>query len=231
MLGGMPRETLTKEQIVRAAVALLDEEGLEGLNMRALGARLGTAATAVYWHVKTKDELVVLAADSVWTEIPLPSGSWRPAALAMARGMLEMVTRHPWLATAMSTHLIYGEAKARHDDHALGVYEAAGFSDAEADFALHTVVTFVLGRALFEASELSRQRRLRRAGIEERESQAVAAAMAIATTYPRLRSRAVPDAPDATFDTGLALILDALESRHAPALTGPWRSRHRRPAP
>ena len=219
MLSGMPRDTLTSEQIVRAAVALLDDEGLEGLNMRALGARLGTAATAVYWHVKTKDELVVLAADSVWSEIPLPSPSgregWRPAAVAMARGLLAMVTRHPWLATAMSTHLIYGEAKARHDDHALGVYEAAGFEGAEAEWALQTVFVFVLGRALFEAAELSRQRRVKRTGGEEREQRATEAAMAIAQSHPRLRARAeaVPDGPDTSFDTGLDLILDALERR------------------
>ena len=37
-LGRMPRDTLTREQIVRAAVDLLDSEGLEGLNMRALGS-------------------------------------------------------------------------------------------------------------------------------------------------------------------------------------------------
>ena len=47
----MPRDTLTREQIIQAAIDLLDAEGLEGLNMRALGMRLGSAATAVYWHV------------------------------------------------------------------------------------------------------------------------------------------------------------------------------------
>ena len=59
----MPRNTLTADQIVQAAIALLDEEGLDGLNMRALGQRLDAAATAVYWHIKTKEELVLLADD------------------------------------------------------------------------------------------------------------------------------------------------------------------------
>jgi hypothetical protein len=40
-----------REHIVQAAVDLLDAEGLEGLNIRALGKRLDSAATAVYWHV------------------------------------------------------------------------------------------------------------------------------------------------------------------------------------
>src|SRR5947209_15413288 len=61
--GLMPRDTLTREQIVSAAIDLLDAEGLEGLNMRALGQRLGSAATSVYWHVGSKDNLIALAAD------------------------------------------------------------------------------------------------------------------------------------------------------------------------
>src|SRR4029077_8012002 len=47
--GLMPRDTLTREQIVSAAIDLLDADGLEGLNMRALGQRLGSAAPAVLW--------------------------------------------------------------------------------------------------------------------------------------------------------------------------------------
>ncbi|MDF2710501.1 MAG: putative transcriptional regulator, TetR family, partial [Nonomuraea muscovyensis] len=79
----MPRDTLTRDQIVRTAVELLDEEGLDGLNMRSLGKRLGTVATAVYWHVKNKDDLVLLAGDHVWNEVELPdvdAVDWRTAA-------------------------------------------------------------------------------------------------------------------------------------------------------
>jgi AcrR family transcriptional regulator len=65
----MPRDTFPREQIIQAAV---DTEGVDGLNMRRLGVQLGAAATAVYWHVKSKDDLVVLAADHVWGEIELP---------------------------------------------------------------------------------------------------------------------------------------------------------------
>src|SRR2546430_17418946 len=78
----MPRDTLTREQIVSAAIDLLDAEGLEGLNMRALGQRLGSAATAVYWHVGSKDNLIALAADQVWSEIARPdpdTAGWRGA--------------------------------------------------------------------------------------------------------------------------------------------------------
>lgn len=49
----------------------VDEEGLDGLTMRALGKRLNVAATAVHWLFKTKDELV-RPADAAWTEVELP---------------------------------------------------------------------------------------------------------------------------------------------------------------
>lgn len=126
----MPRDTLTREQILTTAIALLDTEGLEGLNMRALGQRLGSAATAVYWHVGSKDNLIALASDQLWQEITLPDPDlvdWRTAATTMATDLHAMLTRHPWLLQAFGSFLMFGPGKARHDDHLLAIYEAAGF--------------------------------------------------------------------------------------------------------
>src|SRR4051794_12727514 len=95
----VPREILTRTQIVETVVDLLDTEGLEGLNMRALGQRLGSAATAVYWHVESKDNLVALAVDQAWSEVVLPDldrADWRTAATEMATSQYEMLIRHPW---------------------------------------------------------------------------------------------------------------------------------------
>src|ERR1700692_374158 len=95
--GLMPRDTLTREQIVSAAIDLLDADGLEGLNMRALGQRLGSAATAVYWHVGSKDNLIALAADQAWHEISLPgltAAGWRAAGTALAASLHAMLPRH-----------------------------------------------------------------------------------------------------------------------------------------
>ncbi|XVQ06976.1 TetR/AcrR family transcriptional regulator [Spirillospora sp. CA-255316] len=143
----MPRDTLTRDQIVRTAVELLDAQGLEGLNMRALGKRLDSAATTVYWHVKSKDNLVLLATDRVWGELTLPdldAVGWRAAACAMASDLYGMFIRHPWLVQVLSAHVVFGEGKARHDDHQLAVYEAAGFTGAQAAQAAAAVFTYVL---------------------------------------------------------------------------------------
>lgn len=223
----MPRDTLTRDQIVRAAIELLDDEGLEGLNMRSLGNRLGSAATAVYWHVKSKDNLVVLAGDEVWGEIELPDLSevgWREAATTMAEGARAMVSRHLWLVPAMGTHLIYGPGKARHDDHCLAVYEAAGFKGTDADWAMNTVFVYVLGRALGEAAELAWSRRIRRNGDDQEEElqTTIARVTEIAMQFPRLRARAeewneaaAEDPVDRSFEFGLQTILDGLETQLA----------------
>jgi AcrR family transcriptional regulator len=221
----MPRDTLTREKIIKAAIGLLDSDGLEGLNIRALGQRLGSAATAVYWHVGSKDHLIALAADQAWNEITLPdlaATGWRGAATAMATGLHAMVTRHPWLVQAFGSQVLYGTGKARHDDHLLAIYEAAGFTCTEADQAAAAVFTFVLGNALGLAAAASLTRKLSRDGgnAEELMRDSMAKASEIAAQFPRLRARlgtaAAADyggAPEASFEFGLRAILDGLEAR------------------
>lgn len=223
----MPRDTLTVERIVRAAIELLDAEGLDGLNMRSLGNRLGSAATAVYWHVGSKEHLIRLAADTVWNEIELPDlgeVGWRSAAAAMATDLHAMLVRHPWLGQAFGNHLLYGPGKARHDDHSLAVYEKAGFARADADRAATTVFIFVLGCGLGQAARVSLSRRLSRDGADAEEALAdtMAKASEIARQFPRLRERLdggpaldYAGSPANTFEFGLTAILDGLEIRLA----------------
>ena len=218
----MTRETLTREKIVRTAVELLDEQGLAGLRMRNLGDRLGTAATTMYWHIGSKDNLLVLASEASWTEIPLPDlekTAWRDCAADMARGQYAMLTRHPWLVQAMSSQVLYGPAKARHDDHNLAVYELAGFAGAEADRAAAIVFMFVLGSAFGASASAELDARLRRLGGDPRRRlrELVAHQKSIAMQFPRLRARleTVDDgdyygAPEKSFEMGLDDVLDGL---------------------
>ncbi|GGV72784.1 TetR family transcriptional regulator [Streptomyces longisporoflavus] len=228
----MARDTLTQDQIVRTAVELLDAEGLAGLNMRALGTRLDSATTAVYWHVKSKDNLVLLATDQVWNELTLPdpgAADWRAAITAMATDLHAMFARHPWLVQVLAAHLVYGEGKARHDECSLALYEAAGFTAAQCDQAAGAVFTYVLGNATGAAATASLTRRGSpgESSTEEQFRHAMAEAREIAVRYPRLRARletrAAADyaaAPEGTFEFGLRVLLDGLEQELA-AQTGP----------
>lgn len=220
----MTRDTLTQEQIIKVAIDLLDADGLEGLNMRALGKRLGSAATAVYWHVGSKDNLIALAGDKVWNEISLPdltAVDWRTAATMMATDLHAMLARHLWLVQAFGSQVVYGPGKARHDDHSLAIYEAAGFTGAQSDQAAAVVFIFVLGNALGPAAAASITRKLSRDGGNAQEllRDIMAKARGIAMRFPRLSTRldtAAADyaaAPDNSFEFGLEAILDGLQAQ------------------
>lgn len=209
---------------MRAAVDLLDADGVDGLSMRQLGRRLGSAATTIYWHVRNKDELIVLAADALWAEVSLPdldTVDWRTAATTMATDLYAMILRHPWLVPAMSSHLLYGPGKARHDDHLLAVYEAAGFTGRDAAEATKVVVTFVLGTALGASADAAWRARLRRSGNEEEQIRETAEQITeIASGFPRLRAHADSwtdgDSAEGTageLGFGLRAILDGLQAQ------------------
>lgn len=223
----MPRDTLTADRIVRAAIDLLDDEGLDGLNMRSLAQRLGSAATAVYWHIKNKDDLVRLAGDAVWSEAEVPDldgADWRTAAGAHATAIYAMLNRHPWLVQAFGSHLLCGPAQARHNDFSLAVYEKAGFAAADADRAAAAALAFVLGSTLGSAAQVSLNRRLNKSGedAEELMADAMSRATETARQFPHLRRRLdttaateYAGAPDQSFEFGLRALLDGFEARLA----------------
>jgi hypothetical protein len=178
--------------------------------------------------VGSKEKLIALAGDQLWHEIALPDPAqvgWRTAAATMATGLHAMLTRHPWLLQAFGSFLTFGPGKARHDDHLLAIYEAAGFTGAAADQAAAAVFTFVLGNALGPVAAASLTHKLRREGsnAEEVIGDAEARAREIAAQFPRLRARlATPTtgytaAPDNTFEFGLRAILGGLEALVATA--------------
>lgn len=222
-MSAMPRDTLTRDQIVSAAIELLDRDGLEGFNMRALGERLRSAATAVYWHVGSKENLIAMAADRAWSEVPLPelaTTDWRTAASEMATGLYAMLSRHTWVVQAFGSVLVYGPGKARHDDHAIGVFEAGGFAGEEINQAITAVFTYVIGNSLGPAATASFSRKLAREGrAEERMGEMMAEVRAIAGQFPRLRASLDSPAaeygaaPEGSFRFGLEAILDGLEVR------------------
>ncbi|MEU0989101.1 TetR/AcrR family transcriptional regulator C-terminal domain-containing protein [Streptomyces sp. NPDC005953] len=92
---------MTRERITEAAIALLDEEGIERLTMRHLAERMGIGATTLYWHIDTKDDVVDLATDAIFAEAPLPDGNeqtWQESVVALLSGCRSMLLRHPWSA-------------------------------------------------------------------------------------------------------------------------------------
>ena len=69
-----PRVPLSRERVLRAAVALADEHGVEAISMRRIAGELGVVPMALYKHVSSKDELLDGMIDVVVGEIGPPAG-------------------------------------------------------------------------------------------------------------------------------------------------------------
>lgn len=98
---GGTRPGLTRERLVRTAIAIADAEGLGAVSMRGVAARLGVAAMAPYRHVRGRDELVLLMADAAYGERGYPAnpaGDWRDRLMLGGRTLWSLFRRHPWLA-------------------------------------------------------------------------------------------------------------------------------------
>ncbi|MFG1949474.1 TetR/AcrR family transcriptional regulator C-terminal domain-containing protein [Nonomuraea sp. NPDC048826] len=83
------RPGLTKQLLVDTALRLLDEVGLEGLTVRRLAAELGVQSPALYWHIRTKQELLDAMADAICRAPgmgpPRDDESWQDWLLRRAR--------------------------------------------------------------------------------------------------------------------------------------------------
>jgi AcrR family transcriptional regulator len=147
------RRPLDQAQIVRAALELLDQVGLDELTMRRLAERLGVQAASLYRHVRHKDELLVLLGDEISGEIPLPpeSGSWRDrlreAAWNVRRGLLA----HRDAARLLAITPPFGPRRLRHIEALLGILRIAGLSGPDAVRAAYHCNNFVTEFAADEA--------------------------------------------------------------------------------
>jgi DNA-binding transcriptional regulator YhcF (GntR family) len=131
---GVRPSELTRERVVRAAIAIADAEGLGVLSMRGVAARLGVAPMSPYRHVAGKDELVVLMADAAFGERGYPARppeGWRARLELCARTLWSLYRRHPWLAQLNTiTRPLPLPNLAVHAEWALAALDGFGLSAA-----------------------------------------------------------------------------------------------------
>jgi AcrR family transcriptional regulator len=148
------RPPLSRDQVLRAAVALADEGGIGALSMRKLGQVLGVEAMSLYNHVASKGDLLDGMVDVVFSEIGLPAGDvgWKPAMRQRAISAREALARHRWAIGLMESRRSPGPATLRHHDAVLGCLRGAGFSVELTAHAYSVLDSYIYGFALQEAS-------------------------------------------------------------------------------
>ena len=213
------RNALSRDRVVRAALAIVDRDGLDALTMRALGRELGVDPMAVYHHLPNKAAVLDGVVEAVLAEVPLdtePGRDWAEQTAALARGYRDALRAHPNALPLVATRTDVTPPALATLDRAVRILLDAGFEPRRALLAVHSLSCFVVGHALDElgvagdpgepAAAAARQRELLDSG-----------------AYPSLATAASDAAAagaEESFDLGLAALLRGLSKT---GLSGPRR--------
>jgi AcrR family transcriptional regulator len=205
------RRPLSRDQVLRAAIRLADEDGLESVSMRRLGQALRVEAMSLYKHVANKDDILDGIADLVMGDFEVPSGDvhWKAAIRQGAISAHQVLLRHPWASSLIESRLNAGPARLRYLDAGIGALSAAGFPMPIVIRAVMALDSHTYGFVLQELAW----------PFDDENYPEVAATFARglpAGEYPNLLAMAemvatAPGGVPADFEFGLDLILDGLE--------------------
>lgn len=164
------RPALSRDQIVRTAIELADEHGLEAVSTRRIAAQLGSGATSMYWHVPSKADLYELMFDAVVGEIELPgqpSGDWRADLHALARSTHLMHQRHPWLML-LGIQPGLGPRTRRYGEYGVRVLGGLSLDPQTTIEVLAALNNYING---FAHREIARNQLIKRTGLTEQQWQ------------------------------------------------------------
>jgi AcrR family transcriptional regulator len=208
---------LSREAIVDAALAVLDERGVEGLNMRAVAERLGTGPASLYAHVDGKDELLALMIDRVAAEIPLPrvgAGPWQDQLKDVIRAIRRLFAAHRDLAHANLGTIPVEPNALTLMDALMGVLRDAGLPDDVIAYTVDILPLYATATAYEESLYAGK-------GVEEAEYIGELRAYfksLPADRFPNFVALAEPltsGAGDARFEFGLDALVRGIESMRA----------------
>ncbi|MFJ9074623.1 TetR/AcrR family transcriptional regulator C-terminal domain-containing protein [Streptomyces sp. NPDC102278] len=229
------RAPLNRERVLRAAIALADEGGVESLSMRKLAQELGVVPMALYKHVPNKERLLDGMVDTVVARIDFPaSGSgWKDAVRGRVLSARRVLVRHRWAARVIESRTGPTPAVLEYLDAMIGTFRDGGFSVDLTHHAMHAMGSRLLGfsQELFEGSgSADPNGGTDPSGAAETNDGAEAlaeAGAAMAAKYPRIAELAAGVAHDAEsvagdrgcddqfeFEFALDLLLDGLEKLH-----------------
>jgi AcrR family transcriptional regulator len=203
------RTPLNRERIIAVAVDFADENGVEELSMRKLGAVLGVEAMSLYNHVANKDEILDGMIDHVFRAIPLPDPQedWRTSIRTTGLAAMEQFSAHPWVVNLLMQRGNFGDSSLVFMNQVLGILRDAGFSDEETHHAWQMLASHTMGYAFQQSS----------GGWHDKEWQGLEARLAgLGGRFPHVADLA-PLLADCEFGAeyafGLEIIISGLEAR------------------
>jgi AcrR family transcriptional regulator len=142
-----PRTPLSRERVLRAAIELADDEGIDAVTMRGLGQRLGVEAMSLYHHVGGKEAVLSGVVDTLVGEIDPgdPSADWRMALHQRAASARSVVNRHPWFPRLIVSHPNMSRVMLAYMDGVASAMLAGGLSAQLTHSGMHLLGSRMLG--------------------------------------------------------------------------------------
>ncbi|RBY91929.1 TetR/AcrR family transcriptional regulator [Blastococcus sp. TF02-8] len=218
---GAGRTSLDRRRVLGAALAFIDENGLDALTMRGLGAYLGVEGMALYRHVSGRDALldgvVEIVIDELYGDPDVhlrPTHGWQDFLQRLAHGLRRIALAHPAVFPLIATRPPAAPwvrpplRSLRWVESFLDALAEHGFTDESAVAAYRAYTSFLLGHLLLEVSQLG-------VPISSRDKEAAAQESTTdLSEYPHLL-RVEPllsrDESAAEFEESLENLLDRLE--------------------
>ena len=151
-----PRGSLTREEIIKEALALLEQEGPGALSMRRLADRVGVTPNALYTHVRGKADLIDGLIDQVYAGLTLEldqSGDWTQQLTTLSQAIRAHLLAHPAVVPYALQQPGLGPHSLRLGEAIYNVLRPAGFSDQAVVGTVYALLTYILG---FVALEIPR---------------------------------------------------------------------------
>ena len=216
---------LTQEQVVKRAVELMAEAGLEALTLRRLAAELGVSAPTLYWHVRDKRQLLDLMAEALVAQedrstAPAHGQPWWDWLAERARVQYRALVSHRDAALVVAGNRPT-EARLPEIEQVLASLVVVGFPPAEALRTVLSIANYVIGCAVERQAEAARPPDPDR---DDRLVARIRAAGDLPTLTAAMAGLGEPGSPaagDAGFEHGLALLIAGVRARHAELVGGP----------
>lgn len=149
---------LTRERIIEAALALIDDEGLEKLTMRSLGSKLGVDAMMIYRHFASKAVLLDGVMEEIWRSVRIDdvgaTTGWREQLVAVMHRLREAFIAHPHAVVIIGTRPASGPGLFLLFERLLGALVAAGLTiDRNTADLLNALVNYTVGHVLAEVGQ------------------------------------------------------------------------------
>ena len=216
--GDKPR--LSKRTVTENALKLADADGLDALTIRKLAQHLGVTPMALYWHFRSKEDLLEGVAEQVWGEIDTevdPDAPWWAQIQVMLESLVSVLRAHPAAPQLLLEHEKRNEAALRATETVLEILRTAGFDATHASTiarsALWTGITLVMSEPGF-MPELTAEERT-----EMQRRNQVQLAMLPTARYPQLVECAGPmstcDDPEFHYQFGIGMFVDGVRAAAA----------------